>query len=270
MTLHIAELDQGRRPVVFLHGFMGSGADWLPVASLLDDARCLLVDLPGHGRSSPLKQPDAFHATVDHLLDVLPPTFTLAGYSLGARLALAIAVRAPERVSGLLIESGTAGLAVRREASARARLDAERAVALRTTPYQFVFHWSGQPLLASGRGAAGAPDVEDRRIAHLRSRGPHGWAWAVEHLSVGRQPNLWPLLGNVSSSTTVLTGADDARYTQLGARLVHRLPDARQVIATGTGHNVHLERPAIAAEVLRALLAESTAGVRRPLLPMRP
>jgi 2-succinyl-6-hydroxy-2,4-cyclohexadiene-1-carboxylate synthase len=269
MTLHIAEIGRGRRPVVFLHGFMGDSHDWLPIAAQLDDARCLLVDLPGHGRSDTLSSGQAFDATVDLLLEQLPAAFTLAGYSLGARLALALAIRAPERVGGLVLESGTAGLTDRAEATARRRLDAERAATLRTTPYQFVFQWSAQPLLLSGRSAPGAPSLEDRRVAHLRERGPEGWAWAVEHLSVGGQPNLWPLLGRLMTSTTVLTGADDDRYTQLGARLVAALSNARQVIATGTGHNIHLERPDIAVDVLRALLADR-ASASRPLRPVRP
>ncbi|MCX7006531.1 MAG: alpha/beta fold hydrolase, partial [Kiritimatiellaeota bacterium] len=42
----------GAPPIHFLHGFLGSSADWLPVARELRTAwRCLLPDLPGHGRA---------------------------------------------------------------------------------------------------------------------------------------------------------------------------------------------------------------------------
>jgi 2-succinyl-6-hydroxy-2,4-cyclohexadiene-1-carboxylate synthase len=269
MTLHIDRVGCGPRNVVFLHGFMGSGADWRPVATQLEGVRSLLVDLPGHGRSAVASEAHAFVRTVDDLLDALPATFTLVGYSLGARLALAMTERAPERVEGLVLESGTAGLRDAREAAARQQLDAERAVALRTTPYQFVFRWSAQPLLVSGRSASGATALEDRRIAHLRAHGPQGWAWALEHLSVGRQPNLWPTLGRLHISTTVLTGADDHKYTHLGGQLVAALPQARQVICTGTGHNVHLEHPATAIDVVRALLLDAS-GARRQRRPVRP
>nr|GMD80396.1 protein PHYLLO, chloroplastic isoform X1 [Ipomoea batatas] len=38
--------------IVFLHGFLGTGEDWIPIMKAMSgSARCISIDLPGHGRS---------------------------------------------------------------------------------------------------------------------------------------------------------------------------------------------------------------------------
>ncbi|KAI7998111.1 hypothetical protein LOK49_LG10G00523 [Camellia lanceoleosa] len=38
--------------LVFLHGFLGTGEDWIPIMKAISgSARCIAVDLPGHRRS---------------------------------------------------------------------------------------------------------------------------------------------------------------------------------------------------------------------------
>src|SRR5207253_1856901 len=65
--------------------------------------------LPGQGRSPPAT---GWDAALDELGEGLGPgPFHLAGYSMGARLALAFAMRFPERVRSLALESGSPGLA---------------------------------------------------------------------------------------------------------------------------------------------------------------
>ena len=45
--------DKSNPPVVCLHGFLGSGEDWISVMdSLAEEFYCVAVDLPGHGDSA--------------------------------------------------------------------------------------------------------------------------------------------------------------------------------------------------------------------------
>ena len=55
IPLHTITLGNPSLPrIVFLHGFLGSGSDWLPVTrELQNDYCCLMVDLPGHGERQP-------------------------------------------------------------------------------------------------------------------------------------------------------------------------------------------------------------------------
>src|SRR5207244_3830457 len=65
--------------------------------------------LPGHGLSpSPL--PGSFDAAVDELAAKLAPPTWIVGYSMGARLGLALALRHPERCRGALLVGAQPGL----------------------------------------------------------------------------------------------------------------------------------------------------------------
>lgn len=97
--------------LVWLHGLLGSGEDWLPVAELCGDYPSLLVDLPGHGKSAALTTlgfADISHQLAQTLQANGIREYWLAGYSLGGRIAMYHACygRHPG-LQGLLIEGGT-------------------------------------------------------------------------------------------------------------------------------------------------------------------
>src|SRR5690606_18912138 len=57
----------------------------------------------GHGRAGPSHDPVAYADLGGTLQAGLPPTFDLVGFSLGAKLALDIAVRFPARVRRMVL-----------------------------------------------------------------------------------------------------------------------------------------------------------------------
>ncbi|MFO1523182.1 MAG: alpha/beta fold hydrolase [Kiritimatiellia bacterium] len=137
--------------VVFLHGFLGDGSDWAPVVDLVEDQfHCLLVDLPGHGRSAP---PESSAAFARDLREALPHhlsgPFILCGYSMGARLALAALGEGLGPATGLILESCRLGLSNPAERSARLEHDLALSARLRFNPAAFLREWYGQPLFAS-------------------------------------------------------------------------------------------------------------------------
>lgn len=108
--------------VVFLHGFLGTGGDWISVMKAISgSARCIAVDLPGHGRSKllgqdfDLEEPGlsimAFAKILQQLFDSLQcQKVVLVGYSMGARISLYMALRYNYKVAGAVIISGSPGL----------------------------------------------------------------------------------------------------------------------------------------------------------------
>ena len=118
---------RGRGPaLVLLHGFTGTGDSLSELARGLEpEFETLAPDLPGHGRAAGAEIPLAYG--FDQCLDDLVATIEAAGhrrahwlgYSMGARLALACAVRHPERVASLVLLAGRAGLATTEEREAR-------------------------------------------------------------------------------------------------------------------------------------------------------
>lgn len=95
--------------VVFLHGFLGTGDDWVPIMKAISaSARCISVDLPGHGGSKienhggmKVEQEALATLSVEMVAEVLckliqritPGNVVVVGYSMGARIALHMAVK---------------------------------------------------------------------------------------------------------------------------------------------------------------------------------
>ena len=97
--------------VVFLHGASGSLRDPLHVFKdrLVDDARLIFIDRPGHGwstRDETMNRPDQQAKQVIGLLDEIGvKQAVFVGHSYSGTLITTIALDYPERVAGLLFNS---------------------------------------------------------------------------------------------------------------------------------------------------------------------
>lgn len=96
--------------VVLVHGLGGAASNWVELApELVRDYRVLVPDLPGHGGSSPLAAVPNLEPFADRLgllieREGLAPA-VVVGHSLGCVVALRLAMRSPELVSGLVLIS---------------------------------------------------------------------------------------------------------------------------------------------------------------------
>ncbi len=247
-------------PLILLHGFMGRGADFLPVSQRL--ARqffCILPDLPGHGdtslptgRLSFVRLASEFQTLLD-AFDI--QTFTLGGYSMGGRLALYFAVQYAHRVRHLVLESASPGLQHSEERANRLATDHQRAERMRQIGMQaFLQAWYAMPLFASLQRF---PQTLQAMIAERSRLDASVAARVIEELSPGEQPPLWNALPSLSMPVLLLGGALDKKYAALLPRMARRIPRAQTRIVAQAGHNVHLERP---GDWQRAVLRFLNAG----------
>lgn len=238
---------------VFWHGFLGGPASWRGVTdALAGQNRCDC--LPGHG-PDPWVAPNAgWNDVVDALAARLPDGKPhLIGYSQGARLALSVALRHPDRIAGLTLIGVDAGVAD--DGARLARVEWEDALAARLMTDSlstFVDAWESLPLFATQRKLPRSVLAAQR--AQRLQHSPAGLRWALQTLGTGRMPNLWPDLDRLTMPVRIITGELDEKFTHIGQQLAVRLPNASHIRCAHVGHNVVLEAPSRILDILRTPL----------------
>lgn len=252
--------DRGAPALLFLHGFMGRGRDWLPVMTNLRSRwYCLAPDLPGHGASTGLHEGAyAMEGAASMVLDLMDrhglETAALAGYSMGGRLALYLALRHPTRWSKVCLESASPGLEDARARAARRAEDWERANRIRTDFPAFLDHWFRQPLFAS---LSKRPDLVARLWEDRLGQDPVEIAKALDGMGTGSQPSLWAELPGLRAETLALAGALDPQYVGIARRMAGRNALINVEVVPDVGHNVHAECRGAYLTVLNAFMRKN-------------
>lgn len=277
--------------LLMLHGFLGLPDDWEPVISSLEKTDPSLFD------RSRIHVPHlAVWATREKITDFL--TFAreigrevdklilknqgpviLAGYSMGARLALACLVENPERYAGAVLISLNPGFdhhAVS-EREARLKSDLKWAKELKTAGWQDVWDaWNQQEVLKPGSRLQlqrhGGPSdskekqATEKQIAYGRLLEGHrqAWARAMDIWSLARQPdwaNEMTHLLLLEKSFTLMTGTEDKKFTDIAKTIIGHEGKGLQQTTSGTssirhravlgaGHRLLIEAPGdVASEI---------------------
>jgi 2-succinyl-6-hydroxy-2,4-cyclohexadiene-1-carboxylate synthase len=235
-------------PLILLHGFMQTGRGWDEVVRHLDGERYrpLAPDIRGHGAAA-RRRPIDFESCVEDVLRLGGPRFALAGYSQGGRLALNVALAAPERLSRLVLVSVTAGIEDDAERARRRAADDELAAWMEADGRlmsEVADRWGDQPLFAGQTAPVAAAARADRL-----SNEPACVAAALRGIGTGVMAPLWDRLGELGELPVAVVGGErDEKYVALGERLVARLRNARLVVVPGAGHALSLEAPGAVAD----------------------
>jgi 2-succinyl-6-hydroxy-2,4-cyclohexadiene-1-carboxylate synthase len=243
---------QNRATVVLLHGFTLTGRSWDAVrAALPPDVVAVTPDIRGHGSRADAVPVDLAGVLAD-LGSLVPVGATLAGYSMGGRLALHAALDPAlgPRLARLVLIGASPGLADADERSVRRAADERLADTIETLSIEQVAErWARTPVLADQPDAVQAAARADR----LRGS-PGGLAAALRGLGTGALPSLWERLGELSMPVTLIVGERDVRFSATARAMAARIPACEVLAVPGAGHAVQLERP---AEVARTLAART-------------
>jgi 2-succinyl-6-hydroxy-2,4-cyclohexadiene-1-carboxylate synthase len=246
--------------VVLLHGFTGTSDAWdTHGADLVARHRILVPCLPGHGGTIAPAEAMSVEATADALAALLEARDAVpahvVGYSLGARVALRLAVAHPDVVDRLVLESPSAGLPSEAERAARRAADEALAARLEAGGIErFVDEWERNPVFAG----AGSPDPD--RVARVREmrlgNDPAGLAASLRHAGQGSMEPLFGALPAIALPTLVIAGELDAIGRPRAERVAAAIPDARLAVVDGAGHTPHDERPEAFRRLVTAFLEE--------------
>lgn len=222
---------------MLLHGFAGTGRAWEPVVDRLGATPYLAPDLRGA----------SFDACVADVLDATPGRFSLVGYSMGGRIALHVALAAPQRVERLVLVATTAG--IDDDAERRERRRADEALADWTQEHtieQFADRWSAQPLFAGT-----PPEAAAWWRADLLRNDPRTLAAMLRGIGTGAMAPLWPRLPTLTMPAEVVVGERDAKFRAIADRLTAALGGPTRLhVVPGAGHGLPREAPAELAAIL--------------------
>jgi len=254
MTLHHEVRGDGP-PVLLVHAGIADSRMWAPLSEHVVAAghRVVTCDLRGFGRS-PL--PPGVVSNVADVVDLLDrlglDRVTVVGASFGGRVALELALQAPDRVAALALldasldryEASDERTAF--EAAEEAAIDAgdlEGAVALNVRTWVTRDGRDVDPAVAE----LVATMQRDAFVAQL------GVDAELEELD----PPIADRLGEIGVPALVMVGEDDmVDFHRIAARLAGELPGAGAVVTIpGAAHLPALERPAETADALVAFLS---------------
>ena len=231
--------------ILFLHGFMGSAADWRTVGEKLgNNFYCLAADLPYHGETretghGPYTMDSTARAFINLIDELGIRSASLIGYSMGGRLALFLALEYPQRFSHLVLESASPGLETERERAARRAADEALAARLEREPLEaFLHEWYHRAIFAGLTDHPEFPVLWRRRLEN----DPVRLARALRDLGTGAHPSLWGRLKELAMPTLLLVGERDEKFVGLAEKMRMLIPNASSRIFKNCGHVVHFEK----------------------------
>jgi 2-succinyl-6-hydroxy-2,4-cyclohexadiene-1-carboxylate synthase len=233
-----------------LHGFTQTKDSAHQFRSILAGTYELLtLDLPGHGENAGISA--SLDETADLLADVLPrERFALGGYSFGARVALHVALRHPDRVDALVLLGASRGIEDAAQREMRRQSDellAARVEAIGTDA--FLDEWLARPMFAS------LPNDPLERAA--RSADADGLANSLRYAGTGTQRWLAPELSSLTMATVALAGALDEKFCVEAAAIADAVIGATVHFIPEAHHAAHLEAPAATAALVQDFIDRS-------------
>ncbi len=254
--LHVLEVGDSQRRVVFLHGLFGQGRNFLQIAKgLLPELGSVLVDLPNHGRS-PWTDTVSYEEMADAVAAMLRGRFAheapahVVGHSMGGKVAMLLALRHPELVDRLVvvdISPATSDGAGEFEHL----LDSLASLDLSTLSRR-----------ADAEAALAAPIPDDRVRGFLLQNlasSADGFAWRA-NLSVLRRDlgeiGGFPHVDETFDHPVLWLAGERSAYVQPehAAEMRRLFPRTTAVTVKGAGHWVHSEQPEAFVSALRVFL----------------
>jgi 2-succinyl-6-hydroxy-2,4-cyclohexadiene-1-carboxylate synthase len=247
-----------RGGLLLIHGFTGHPRSWDPVLAALPGEQrraARTLALPGHGQADEhawAAGAAGFDQVVEAASSWLGPRAAglhLCGYSMGARLGLALLLRRPGAFARATLIGVHPGLSSADERAARQEADAVWQTMLDQRGLDaFLDAWEAQPLFATQAHAPAAEQARQRELRHLHTA--VGLAHALRVIGLGEMPDLRPRLGELSVPVDLVAGELDPRFAALAAGLAPGLPRGRHLTLPACGHNPLVERPAELAHIL--------------------
>jgi 2-succinyl-6-hydroxy-2,4-cyclohexadiene-1-carboxylate synthase len=174
----------------------------------------------------------------------------LIGYSMGARMALHIALEHPSRVTALILISGTPGLRTETERTIRHDSDNELADHIeRVGTETFIDEWLALPMFS---GLNSATNGRSERLGNTAN----GLADSLRYAGTGTQLSLWNNITQLEMPVHLITGQHDEKFTDIARQMNEIIPSSTFNVVPAVGHTVHLENPISTATLIDEIFSQ--------------
>jgi pimeloyl-ACP methyl ester carboxylesterase len=227
-------------PLVLLPGLLLDEALWAPQRAALTDIADMMV--------GDLTKEDSMAGMARSVLAVAPPSFALAGLSMGGYVAFEIMRQAPERVTRLaLLDTSARPDTPEQTASRRALMQMCEKGEFKGVTRRLLPQW----IHPSRVDDASVADV----VLSMTARVGRDSFLSQQTAIIGR-PDSRPGLSRIHCPTLVLCGHEDrATPVEVHREMAADIPNARLVIVPECGHLSPLERPEAVNHAFRTWLA---------------
>jgi len=205
----------------------------------------LCLDAPGHGTNK--NGARSLPQCADDIALAMKPGI-LVGYSMGARMALHVALLHPHMVSQLVLISGTPGLKTDSERAARQKSDNELADRIeKIGTNAFIDEWLALPIFS------GLSNETNQRSDRVRNT-EQGLADSLRFAGTGTQESQWSNLQQLFMPVHLFVGELDEKFTAIAEEMKPLIAMSEMTVVANVGHTVHLESPTATAQLLDSVI----------------
>ncbi|MBI1277829.1 MAG: alpha/beta fold hydrolase [Anaerolineaceae bacterium] len=231
------------RPVTLvIHGAGGTHLDWPAEIRRMPELNAIIVDLPGHGKSTGVGRSSisAYASDMLALLDALKlQKVILAGHSMGGAIAQMIALQHPERVIGLILIGTGAKLGVHPDLLSGMVNETTRTISALVSMYY------GTPVNENLQRRS------QQRLSEFSPITLYNDYVACNAFDLRQQIN------QIHVPTLIIGGSDDKMTPfKFSTYLNEQISGSRLEKIEGGGHMMMLEQPELAAEAVHKWLLE--------------
>jgi sigma-B regulation protein RsbQ len=248
--VHYVTTGKGSKTLVFVHGWSGNQDFWREqIPAVVDNARLVLIDLPGHGKSE--KPHTAYtmdffgESVIAVMRDAKVEKGTLIGHSMGVAVICRAYAKAPEMISALVAVDGLLRRPEITPEQAERFIGPYRGTNYRQHTTNFIHSMFPNP---------GTEALRDRVTGDVLATPQHVMFGAMEGMFGEGQPN-WDL--KKVDVPLLVINARNPRWTAEYEDYIKGLsPRTEYRIIEGVGHILTLEDPPKFNAVLLELLSK--------------
>lgn len=231
--------------VICLHGFSEDQSTWKYLN--LKHYTLYKIDIIGHGKSDKPKEEEYYTLKniLNHLYKLIHSlvrtSYSLLGYSMGGRIALAYTIKFQDEVEALILESASYGILDENKRQLRYLKDKELAEQiLNKGIYWFEAYWSSLSIFDTQKRLSKAlqEQIKTRRLKNSEL--------ALSNSLLGIGQGVFPCLRTELSLLPMpilyICGRLDKKYCELGEEFARENTNIICVKLEAAGHNVHLEK----------------------------